>query len=150
PRQGIELALPEIARRQRRRDLRRERARVCDRGGVAVDAETGKAPAQEISKVPAGTASGVEDAGSAVEPSPQQLVEQIDGDLAELRAEIGARRGDRRAHGRRPASAALVAARSPDGSRGDASSRANSSQRLSADPRARDSTNAFTRSFPRL
>jgi hypothetical protein len=75
-------------RRERGGDL----AHAPDRVRLAVDAIAVEAVPQEVDQIAAVTASGIEHAAARVESASQDLVEQVDVDVAELQAELGADR----------------------------------------------------------
>ena len=125
-----------------RKSSRRAHADALDRRRIAIDPEAAEAAAEQVHEVAAVAAAGIEHARPAIETAAQQLIEQVDVDLAERRVQLGAWRRSR----------PLRHQRRPDGRRGDASRRTNSSQRFAgcAATPPLDSTNCFTRSLPRL
>ena len=83
-----------------------ELARRGHRAGVLVDRVNLEPAREKIRQVASGAAARVEHAPPRVETAPQQLIEQVDVDLPELRAQLGG--GRRRGSHRRPTMAALM------------------------------------------
>src|ERR1019366_8472497 len=73
-----------VVRGKRRCQSRRQAARVLDRARVGVHAENLVSLLEQINQVAAETASGVEDAHARRDAPAQDLVEQVNIDLAEL------------------------------------------------------------------
>jgi hypothetical protein len=69
-----------------------------DRRRVGVNRPHVEPALQEERQIPTGAAPGIEHASSPVEPAAQQLIEQIDIDLAELGAQVGGGRSRSRRH----------------------------------------------------
>jgi hypothetical protein len=86
-RQRVDRLDAEPVRRDVGRDRRRQRARVRDRLGALVDAPHLEGAAQEGDEVAAPAAPGVEHAHPLHDPAAQQLVEQVDVEVPELRAQ---------------------------------------------------------------
>ena len=97
---------------------------TSDRGRILIDAEAAEAVPHQVDQIAAFPASGVEHPPPPIETAAQQLIEQVDVDVAELVAKRDAR-GMRIRHQPR----GVAAAPRPDGSRGEASRRTNSCHR---------------------
>ena len=73
----------------------RSHARCCpphdlNSGVVLIDAVALEPMLQEVDQIPAVAAAGVEHARARIEPAAQQLIEDVDVDVAELRAQLAA------------------------------------------------------------
>ena len=79
----VELGSLKILERQRRRELRRERPDAGQRAGIAVNPETGESAPEKVDEIASVAAPRIEYACAAIEPAPQDLIEEIDVDLAE-------------------------------------------------------------------
>ena len=71
-----------------RRELRKQPRDRRDRGRVAIGRQHLEPPGQEVRQVPARATAGVENAATLIEPPPEQLVEQIDVDVAEAFSQV--------------------------------------------------------------
>ena len=91
PRKVVELGHLEILRRQPRRKGRGECSNARDGGAFPIDAEAGEAVAEKVDQIASIARAGVHHSGAAVEAALQNLIEEVDVDLAELRPEIRAR-----------------------------------------------------------
>jgi hypothetical protein len=60
-----------------------------DRGGVAVDRERVEPASEQVEEIPPGATASVEHPPAHVEPSPQQLIEDVDVDVADERTQFG-------------------------------------------------------------
>src|SRR6266853_2847988 len=78
----------EVRGRQRRSQRRRKMLRVRNRRRILIVGENLEAVPQQVNKVAAMAAAGVEDAHAWTDASLQELVEEIDVDLPEVRLEI--------------------------------------------------------------
>jgi len=90
PRKVIELADLEVPGRKPRRKGRGKPLHARDRCALPVEAETREAVAQKIDQIASIACAGVHHSAAAVEAPLQNLIEEIDVDLAELRSEVGA------------------------------------------------------------
>src|SRR5688572_7559910 len=82
----------EVSGRQRRREHRRQLADACDRRLVPIDAVTVESTAQEVHEIAPVAAACVEHTPPRIEAPSEDLIEQVDVDLAEPRAQLRARR----------------------------------------------------------
>ena len=87
PRKGVEWAAVNLTCRQRGVQGRDELAHRANRRGVGINRTNVEAMPQEERKVPSPAAACVEHPPPTIESSAKKLIEQVDVDLAELRAQ---------------------------------------------------------------
>ena len=87
-RHAFDRLVTKVAGRQLRRECLRQALYRLDRRRVAVGSEDLIAGAQQKDDVAAAAASGIEDAHARPDSPAQQLIEQVDVDVAELFAEV--------------------------------------------------------------
>ena len=78
----------EVVGREMRREGCRHPAHGRDRGSVCIYTGYVVARAKEVDEIPALAAPGIEDPHAGRYPAAQQLIEQVDVDVAELRSQV--------------------------------------------------------------
>jgi hypothetical protein len=66
--------------------------------GIAIETEAREAAPKKVHEIPAVPAAGIENATPAIEAAPQQLIEEIDVDVAKQGLEFSAREREKTGH----------------------------------------------------
>ena len=93
---AIDGGLNEVLRRQLRREPGRRLPDHLNGAGVLVYAVAGEAVPKQIDQIPAVAAPGIEHAATRIEAAAHDLIEEVDVDVAELRAQLATDRPRRR------------------------------------------------------